>query len=110
LPRNPHFGRIDGQTSAFLLDFGKIVVVEFSARGNACYFYKESEFRRILPDFWTREVLPVDRLKKKMFSMTKSRKMSSLALQIASDWDGVHRENWQADAAQLLSVHGIRAY
>ena len=31
-------GRIDGLTSAFLLDFGSIVVVEFSAPGNACYF------------------------------------------------------------------------
>lgn len=102
------FGRIDGHTSAFLLDFGKFVVVEFSASGNACYVYYESEFKKIVPDFWTRATLPVDGLKKKMSSLTKSKKMSSLAMQFPSDWDGVHREGWQVDASQLLSVHGVR--
>jgi hypothetical protein len=92
------FGRIDGHTSAFLLDFGNIVVVEFSAAGNACYVYREPEFRKVVPDFWTREILSVTGLKK----------TTAVTKQFDWNWDGVHREGWQVDASQLLSVHGVR--
>jgi hypothetical protein len=92
-------GRIDGHTSAFLLDFGSIVVVEFSAPGNACYFYHKAEFNKILPEFWARRTLTVSELKKKTSSLTK---------QFGADWNGVHRSGWEADASQLLALYGVR--
>jgi hypothetical protein len=94
-----NFGRIDGDTSAFLLDFDKIVVVEFSAPGNACYVYTKADFNRILGDFWTQQKLTVSGLKKKTPSLTK---------QPGSGWDGVHRRGWQTDASQLLALYGVR--
>jgi hypothetical protein len=93
------FGRIDGHTSAFLLDFGKIVVVEFSAPGNACYVYHESDFKKIVADFWTRGTLTVTGLKKKE---------SSIGKQSRFYWNGVHRAGWQSDASQLLAFYGVR--
>jgi hypothetical protein len=92
-------GRIDGHTSAFLLDFGNIVIVEFSVPGNACYVYDQREFKEILPDFWTRVTLTVTGLKKKRSSLTK---------QAGSTWDGVHRPGWESDASQLLAERGVR--
>lgn len=93
-----NFGRIDGPTSAFLLDFGNIVVVEFSVPGNACYVYSKADFNKwILADFWTRETLTVGRLKRKTVSLTSS-----------ADWDGVHRAGWETDAGQLLARYGVR--
>lgn len=93
-----HFGRIDGPTSAFLLDFGDIVVVEFSRPGNACYIYSKADFtRRILTDFYTSEILTVGRLKWKTVSLLPG-----------ADWDGVHRAGWEVAAGQLLARYGIR--
>ena len=94
-----NFGRIDGHTSAFLLDFDKIVVVEFSVPGNACYVYTKADFNRILGDFWTQRKLTVSGLKKKTSSLTK---------QPGSGWDGVHRRGWEVDASQLLALYGVR--
>lgn len=48
------YGRISGVTSAFLLDFGALLVVEFSRVGNACYAYERTHVRSIVPDFWKR--------------------------------------------------------
>ncbi|HXX24462.1 MAG TPA: EH signature domain-containing protein [Terriglobia bacterium] len=95
------FGRIDAHTSAFLLDFGKIVVVEFSAPGNACYVYNESEFRKIVADFWAHETFGVARLKQKTSSLTKQSRFY---------WNGVHRAGWQQDASHLLALYGVRPY
>ena len=37
-----HFGHIQRRaTSVFLLDFGTVLVVEFSQAGNACYLYEK---------------------------------------------------------------------
>lgn len=41
-------------TSAFILDFGEIVAVEFSEVGNACYIYESSTFRAMYPTIYNR--------------------------------------------------------
>ena len=43
-----HFGHIHGATSAFLLDFGPLVVVEFNQAGNACYLYEKSSSDKVI--------------------------------------------------------------
>lgn len=87
------------KTSSFLLDFGKIVVVEFSAVGNACYVYTESNFNKsIASDFWTNKAFTAHNLKNQRLSLTKQSPL----------WDGVHRAGWQLDASQLLAMHGVR--
>lgn len=86
-------------TSSFLLDFGKIVVVEFSAVGNACYVYTKQDFNKIMPDFWTQRGLKASELKIKPVSLTK---------QTSAFWNGVHRPGWPGDATQLLAAYGIR--
>jgi hypothetical protein len=94
------FGRIEGfpVTSAFLLDFGKLVVVEFSVVGNGCRIYKKEDFARVTDEFWSRDTFEASELKQR-FSLTK---------RPAALWDGVHRIGWREDASRLLSVYGVR--
>lgn len=56
-----HYGKIEGLTSAFLLDFGNLLVIEFSAAGNACYVYDRATGSRLIPDFWTDSPFYVNR-------------------------------------------------
>lgn len=86
-------------TSSFLLDFGKVVVVEFSAVNNACYIYPDQDFKQIMPHFWTPRGLKASDLKNKDISLTRQR---------AAIWNGVHRPGWPGDATQLLAAYGIR--
>jgi hypothetical protein len=86
------FGRVSGGTaSAFLLDFGDIVVVEFRRVG-AIRIYHRADFKKILPDFWTRNTIPLDSLKN-----------SHLSLEAIAHFVG-----WQNQATQALSKYGIR--
>ena len=88
------------KTSSFLLDFGKIVVVEFSAVGNACYVYTDADFNKsIASDFFTQRAFTLRNLKNRRLSLTK---------QSTYFWDGIHRHGWQLDASQLLAMYGIR--
>ena len=51
-----HFGHVRGaEPSAFLLDFGSVVVVEFSRVGNACYLYEQPNAAKVIPDIWSQE-------------------------------------------------------
>jgi hypothetical protein len=87
-----HFGRIHGTTSAFLLDFGPLVVVEFSQAGNACYLYEKSSSDKVIADFWSPEVFTVEGLKKR-----------ALATRVR------HIPGWQLTLAHLLAQYGIRS-
>jgi hypothetical protein len=87
-----HFGRVNGGTSAFLLDFGPLVVVEFSQAGNACYLYEKPNSSKVITDFWTSKGFNVSGLKDR-----------ALAVQPI-----VHRERWQTTLAHLLAQYGIR--
>ncbi|MDA8090621.1 MAG: EH signature domain-containing protein [Nitrospiraceae bacterium] len=46
-----HYGEISGTNSAFILDFGNIVAVEFSKVGS-CYLYSANDFKQILPELF----------------------------------------------------------
>lgn len=47
------FGRITHPTtSAFMLDFGNVLVVEFSQPGNGCYCFGRELANTVVPDFW----------------------------------------------------------
>ena len=88
-----HFGRVRGrEPSAFLLDFGPVVVVEFSRVGNACYLYEKPNSVKVIPDFWTPEPFTIYRLKNRP---------------LAAETIG-HREGWHTTMGHLLARYGIR--
>ena len=78
-------------TSAFILDFGNIMAVEFSQTGNACYFYGRQAAGQIVPDVWANE-----------FSLTRLKDQHRKSLRV------IHRTGWQEEASQELAKHGIR--
>lgn len=86
-----HFGETKGQQSAFLLDFGNILVVEFNGVG-ACYIYGESGRRRIFYDFYTDDVFTDAKLKQRDYAV---------------EWI-THGGNWQGKLSYILSRYGIR--
>lgn len=88
-----HFGRIHSQTSAFLLDFGVLLVIEFSRVGNACYIYQRSDIERVVPDFWTSQSFREDQLKQ-----------SCVCLQRV-----IHQRGWQEAMSSILAQYGIRS-
>jgi len=91
-PRN--FGSIDGTppTSAFLLDFGDLVIVEFSRTGNAGYVYTRQKVNRVIKDFWSSTPFSSNGLKVRKLAYDRI----------------IHIGAWQDDAANLLAHYGIR--
>jgi hypothetical protein len=86
-----HFGRVDGTTNALLLDFGAILIVEFSQPGLACYIYERERVERVIADFWTTQVFTLRQLQQDQFCL------ASLS----------HRDDWQADMTEILEHYGI---
>jgi uncharacterized protein (DUF1330 family) len=74
------------------LDFGRIVVIEFSEVGNACYIYEKEAFSELYKDFWAKE-FPFTHLKNK--SLVAERITRSM-------------KDWQSSARQILSKFGVR--
>lgn len=96
-----HFGEIEGNTSAFLLDFGPILVVEFSAVGNACYVYEKRAGAEIVADFWTPKSFRVSDLKSPSKAVSRViHKKPRFAWQ---------RDGWEDEMAAILARYGIRA-
>jgi hypothetical protein len=88
-----HFGHVSGrETSAFLLDFGPVVVVEFSRVGNACYLYEKSNVEKVIPDFWSQEPFTVLKLKNRLLAAETI----------------VHSGRWQTTLRHILARYGIR--
>jgi hypothetical protein len=88
---NMNIGRIDEPTSAFVLGFGDLWVVEFSRPGNACYLYQASEFHKMVRDIWTMSAFRNYNLKRP-----------------ATCWQRVvHKVGWQSEMANLLARAGI---
>jgi len=85
-----NFGRIKGATSAFLLDFGSILVIEFSETGNACHVYERLHVESVVPEFWATR--PFVSLKRPEICIERI----------------VHRDGWQEEMAALLARYGIR--
>lgn len=86
-----HFGETRGQQSAFLLDFGAILVIEFNGVG-ACYIYEEISRKRLFHDIYTDEV----------FTDGKLKQPYSAAERVS------HRGDWQWRLGYILSQYGIR--
>lgn len=90
-----HFGLMTATNSAFILDFGSIIAVEFSIVG-ACYIYKADDFKRIIPDYWTNRPLSENDLKNQNLCIER-------IIHIRT-----RRIDWREKAANLLSRYGIR--
>jgi hypothetical protein len=86
-----HFGETRGQQSAFLLDFGAILVIEFNGVG-ACYIYEELSRKRLFHDIYTDEP----------FTDGKLKQPYAAAERVS------HRGDWQWRLGYILSHYGIR--
>ncbi|HUY28224.1 MAG TPA: EH signature domain-containing protein [Candidatus Binataceae bacterium] len=89
-----NFGRIVGETSAFLLDFGTVIAVEFSKTGNACYLYEKPAAEKVIPDFWSPKPFSAPSLKSK---------------RLKAEWvkhDSQMR--WHGDLEMILARYGVR--
>jgi hypothetical protein len=87
-----HYGRISGTTSAFLLDFGELLVIEFSAVGNACYVYDRQGAANVIDDFWRVGSFSVSELKRKHSAVGRL----------------FHTPGWEMKMARALAQRGIR--
>ena len=79
-----------GASSAFFLDFGPLVVVEFSTVG-CVYIYDRSVFNEMMSDFWAKE------------STSNSLKLKARAIETIR-----HTHDWQQKVRNILSRYGIR--
>jgi hypothetical protein len=96
--RASDFGRLlDEQTSAFILDFGPVLVIEFSAVGNACYVYEKGVAAEIVPDIWS--ALP--------FQRTDLKRKSKVATGQPIIHDRQNR--WKIEMERFLARYGVRA-
>jgi hypothetical protein len=96
--RSSDFGRLlDEDTSAFILDFGPLLVIEFSAVGNACYVYEKRKAPEIVPDLWTS--LP--------FTKSALKRESKIATDKPIRHDRQNR--WKNEMERFLARYGIRA-
>jgi len=88
-----NFGRMDYfcSTSAFLLDFGRVIVVEFSQVGNAVYVYEHRDIPDLDDAFWSQARFALSMLKQKDRCIEK---MS-------------HTPLWQSKMRTLLAQFGI---
>lgn len=84
-----HFGRKDGSQSAFILDFGDALVVEFNQVGKV-YIFNSREKNRFLPNIFRDKRFTDGELKRyEVYSKT-------------------HQGNWQPVVEQALAQNGIR--
>jgi hypothetical protein len=96
--RASDFGRLlDEDTSAFILDFGPLLVVEFSQVGNACYIYEKQVGVEVVPDIWT--ALP--------FRKADLKRRSEVATRHPIIHDRQNR--WKMEMERFLARYGVRA-
>lgn len=97
-----HAGSMDewSTASAFLLDFGPLLVIEFSETGNACYMYRKNDVDKLIPDFWTSKPFAQRKLRRRDLPHERI-----VHRQRKSQW---HSGGWEESAAQLLARFDIR--
>jgi hypothetical protein len=102
------FGRInDAMTSAFLLDFGQVLVVEFSQPGNACYCFAKQLAEKMVPDFWPDK--PFDRSGFRRTDLVRPLRWSNVGSpHLASGFRFSHVSGWQENVSRQLAHMGIR--
>ena len=92
------FGRLLAEdTSAFILDFGPIVVIEFSKVGNACYLYEKKAAAEIVPDIWTAVPFSISHL--------KQRSKTPTGQPMTHD----RQNRWKKEMERILARYGVRA-
>jgi len=82
----------DREASAFILDFGSIVAVEFSQVNHACYLYSKNSFERLVKNFWA-ETLDIHDLKNQ---------------ELAHERITRSMRDWQGSTRTILAKRGIR--
>jgi len=89
-----NFGRMEYfcNTSAFLLDFGRVIVVEFSQVGNAVYVYEHRDVPDLDESFWSQARFSLNMLKQKEYCIERM----------------THSSLWQSKMRTLLAQFGIR--
>ena len=78
-------------TSAFLLDFGRVIVVEFSQVGNAVYVYEHRDVPELDESFWSQARFSLNMLKQKEYCIERM----------------THSSLWQSKMRTLLAQFGI---
>lgn len=86
-----HFGRTRGQYSAFLLDFGNVLAVEFNGVG-ACYLYDEQAKAMLFRDIYQDSEFSDRDLKQQAHAFDRI----------------IHSRYWESTLQYVLSQHGIR--
>lgn len=81
----------DGDGSAFVMDFGSVVVVEFSRANNACYFYAPDSKCAVITKFWS-----------------PSFRTSDLKNRDIGRYFAHHHQIWQRNLGRELSLLGVR--
>jgi hypothetical protein len=87
------FGNLSGTSSAFVLDFGALCVIEFNRVG-ACYVFPRTAAEQIVQDLWTAELREAD-LKRRELLPDETYRV-------------VHRPGWEDKLQRLLAIHGVR--
>jgi hypothetical protein len=95
-----HFGELLGDTSALLLDFGPVLVVEFSTAGNGCFVYKRRDGVEIVPDLWGSAPFIKTNLKRPALAV--ARVVHSV---LRFRWQ---RKGWEDEMEGILARFGIR--
>lgn len=86
-----HFGETSGQQSAFMLDFGSVLVIEFNGVG-AVYVYDEKTSKSLFQNIYTSAVFTDGKLKQQDYAAEKFR----------------HQGDWQWRVSYTLAQFGIR--
>ena len=89
-----NFGRMDYfcDTSAFLLDFGRVMVIEFSKVGNAVFVYEHRDVPDINDSFWSQAPFSLSTLKQKDSCIERM----------------THTPLWKNKMRTLLAQYGIQ--
>lgn len=89
-----NFGRMEYRcdTSAFLLDFGRVIVVEFSKVGHGVYVYEHRDVPDIDDSFWSQAPFSLGTLKQ------KNRRIEPMP----------HTSLWKSKMKTLLARYGIQ--
>ena len=92
-------GSINATPSAFLLDFGSVVAIEFSDVG-ACFLYRNSDVAKIVPDLWTSQPFNGAALKEPNLCLKRVVHRKSKGA-----WYG---GGWEEEVRRILEQAGIR--
>lgn len=89
-----NFGRMAYlcDTSAFLLDFGRVIVIEFSKVGNAVYVYEHRDVPDIADSFWSQSPFSLSSLKQRDSCIERM----------------THTSLWKSRMKTLLAQYGIQ--